>query len=283
MKHSIYTLLLLLLCFCFSNCERELMDYEGESSIYFDVRLESSFRDSSQWSRRYYSTLNFIEHTGDAVEMILPVAISGEVTPYDRTVEIEVLTDSCTAVEGVDFDVEKSVTLPAGAHIAYVTFTGYRHDYLEDNIITAMLRVKGNQYFTTTLTFDRELDGRDALMDEYKKYNPDPRFHTVELTLSVKKPEDWWGWDYPDLQTEIGPFGAFSSKKYLLMLKVLDWTESMFASAIKGNKDRAKVMAKIFAEYLVEQYNAGTPVLEKDGRLMWVDCITQWSSYQYEW
>lgn len=270
-----------------AGCERELMDYEGESSIYFDVRGGNYFRDSSDWARQWYTQVNFIHEIGDTVEVDLPVAISGPVTDYPRSFRVEVVQDSTTAVEGVDFDFQRDWTLPAGESIGHVKLQAYRQADLEDTLRTVMLRVQDNEYFTTRLNFDKDLPGRDQILDEEKKYNGDPRFHTVELTLSIEKPKDWWGFDYPEYQMEYQPLGAFTSKKYLLMLSVLGYTEEMFCEAIK-TRERATIIDDIFGRYLVQQFDKGEPVLEKDGRLMWVLSIqttymNKWRPYQYEW
>lgn len=263
-------------------CEQDLMDFKEENTIYFDVRRGNEWRDSSFWARHYYTQINFIDRVGDTAEVVLPVAISGQVTDYPRSFVVEVVRDSSSAIEGVDFDFRREWTLPAGAAIGEVKLQVYRKDYLEDDFRTIVLRVKDNEHFSTRLNFDQDLSGRDKLLDEDKKYNPDPRFHTVELTLSVNKPEDWWGNDLPEYQLEAQIFGAFTSKKYLLILKVLNYTEDEFCEIIKS-KDRARVVAEVFAKYLTAQFEKGEPVLEKDGRLMWVESVEKWKPYQYEW
>lgn len=274
-----------------TSCEKDLMDYQGESSIYFDVRRGNEWRDSTFWARQYYTQLNFIDKIGDALEVELPVAISGPVTDWPRSFRVEVVKDSTTAVEGVDFDFQREWTLPAGAALTHIKLVVYRQADLEDTLRTVMLRVQDNENFTTRLNFDKDLPGRDNILDGEKKYSGDPRFHTVELTLSIKKPVDWWGFDYPKTDTypglELDVLGAFSSKKYLLMLQVLGYSEAMFCEAIK-TKDRARIVDEIFGRYLVQQFDKGEPVLEKDGRLMWVQSVQtihnkKWMPYQYEW
>lgn len=280
-KISILIALLPFIC-TMVGCEQELMSFEEESSIYFDVRYGNEWRDSSFWERHYYTPLNFIDKLGDTVDIILPVAIAGPVVDYPRPFKVEVVRDSSTAQEGVDFDFKQDWMLGAGQAVGYVKLQVYRHDYLEDTLRTVVLKVQDNEYFNTRLNFDQDLSGRDKLLDEDKKYNPDPRFHTVEMSLSVKKPEDWWGVDAPEYPTEFDVFGAFTSRKYLLMLKVLNFTEEQFCELIKS-KDRARVAGEKFAEYLTVQFENGVPELEKDGRLMWVQAVKKWKAYQYEW
>ena len=105
------------------SCEKDLMDYEGENSIYFDVRRGKDFRDSIFWARQYYTHVNFIEIVGDTTELELRVAASGPVTDYPRSFKVDVVQDSTTAVEGVYFDFERDWVLPAGAVTA--NFIGY--------------------------------------------------------------------------------------------------------------------------------------------------------------
>lgn len=284
-KALLFTIFLSLLVFM-TSCEKDLMDYQGENSIYFDVQRGQEWRDSAFWARQYYTQVNFIDIIGDTSVLELPIAISGPVTDYPRSFRVAVVEDSTTAVEGVDFDFQREWILPAGAAVANIKLYLYKQPDLEDTLRTIMLRVQDNENFTTNLNFDKELPGRDNILEQDKKYNSDPRFHTVELTFTIKKPEDWWGQDYPSY-TEIDVFGAFTAKKYLLMLDVLGYSESMFCEVIKG-KDQAEVIGEIFARYLVQQFDKGEPVLEKDGRLMWVQAVqtiykNKWYPYQYEW
>ena len=287
MKKTLLLMIFASLLISMVSCEKELMDYQGENSIYFDVRRGKDFRDSSFWARQYYTHVNFIEIVGDTFTLDLRVAISGPVTNYPRTFIVDVVEDSTTAVEGVNYDFQREWVVPAGSHEARIKVNLYKQEDLEENPRTIMFRVQENENFTTNLNFDKELPGRDNLLEDEKKYNSDPRFHTVELAFSIKKPEDWWGYDYPDSKIEMDVFGAFTAKKYLLMLDVMGYTESMFCEIIKS-KDNAEVIGEIFARYLVQQFQKGEPVLEKDGRLMWVQALqvvykNPWTYYQYEW
>lgn len=266
------------------SCEKDLMDYEGENSIYFDVRHGVAWIDSSLWARHYYTGVNFISEPQDTVEVTLQVAVSGQITDYSRPFSVEFVQDSSTAVRGKDFDFQENWEIPAGKECGEVKLYVYRHDYLMDTIRIAVLQVKGNKHFTTRLNFDEDLSGRYKLEDENKKYNPDPRFHTVEMKIEVSKPKGWVGIDYPKSPTvpnpyEAGILGAFTPQKYMLMMKELHVSADFFESMPMTH---ARTLGEKFAKYLTEQFDAGTPVLEKDGRLMWVMGV-KWDSYQYTW
>ena len=65
MKKTLLLMIFASLLISIVSCEKELMDYQGENSIYFDVRRGKDFRDSSFWARQYYTHVNFIEIVGD--------------------------------------------------------------------------------------------------------------------------------------------------------------------------------------------------------------------------
>lgn len=93
------------------------------------------------------------------------------------------------------------------------------------------------------------------------------------------------GMDYPATETnptpyELGNFGAFTSTKYLLMLDALDLKPADFEVLPSA---KAGVIRERFVKYLTERFDNGDPALEKDGRLMWVNGVTKWKSYQYTW
>lgn len=278
-KHVITLMLALPVLFSMIGCERDLMDYEGENSIYFDVRYGVAHIDSSLWARHYASVLNLINEPHDTTFIKLRVATAGKVVNYDRPFSIEFLQDSSTAEVGVDFDFVSSGVIPAGEVEGFIPVQLYRdRDKLLDTNRIMMFRVMDNEHFTTRLTFDEDLSGRYALDQQDKVYNPDPRFHTIEIKVELEKPAGWKGMDYPDDKRELGLFGGYTPQKYMLMMEVLEMTVDDFAVVPSA---KATAMGQKFAAYLKEQYNNGTPAREKDGRLMWVNGVT-WNSYVYE-
>lgn len=179
-KKIVYYLVVLIpALFTIGGCERELMDFQEEDALYFDVRRGVAWIDPALWSRYYHTPVNFIDQP-DTVEVRLNVALSGQLREYARPFTVEVVKDSTNAVEGVDFDFAGDWVLPAGAATTEISMYVYKQHDLLDTCRIVVLQVKEGEYFTTDLTFYGDLPGRYALHEQEKKYNADPRFHTVE-------------------------------------------------------------------------------------------------------
>lgn len=286
MKKLLYRLMILSCMVWMTGCERDMMDFEGRDAIYFDVQRGVAWTDSARWARYWFTEVNFINVQGDTLDISLKVGLGGRVTDYPRPFSIEVVRDSTTAIEGYDYDIRTDWEMPAGAACAYINMQVYKQEDLLDTNRTIMLKVLENEYFTTDLSFTGALEGRYDLLDGEKAFNPDPRFHTVNLKLEVSRPASWAGMDYPitaenPTPYEFGLFGAFTAKKYLLMLEVTGFTTEDFEGSLPSGVQN--VISEVFANYLEEQFDKGEPVLEKDGRLMWCSKVTKWKSYQYTW
>lgn len=269
---------------CLTGCEKEMMDYEGTASIYFDVQRGAAHLDSVAWPRHYYTPINFIRIQEEALEVKLKMSFCGDVKDYDRTFKVEVVKDSTDAVEGTHFDLKREWTMPAGADAAFITITLYKNDDYLSHSRRIMLRVVPNEYFDANMTFER-LAGRYDLYPEDKLYEEDPRVHNIILDYQVEKPKSWSGLDYPPgvdnpNPYEAGLYGAYTIKKYLLMLEVTGLSDEDFQDMPSSKRT---VICEIMSRYLEDQFDHGDPVLEDDGRLMWFMKVTKWSSYQYEW
>lgn len=285
MKKYISLLLGTGLLLSLAGCERELMDYEGTSSIYFDVQKGAAHLDPVTWPRQYFTSLSFLKIPEDSVVLELKMAFCGDVKDYDRPFKIEVVKDSTDAVEGTHFNLQRDWIMPGNATSTSVKMSVYKdEDYLE-HPRRIMLQVVANEYFDANMTFEK-LVGRYDLSAEEKLYQPDPRVHNILLKFQVEKPKSWSGvdnpegtdyWPYPH---EAGRYGAFSVKKYLLMLEVTGLTDDDFQDMPFSKQD---VVCEIMSKYLEHQFSIKKPVVEEDGRLMWFSRVTKWASYQYEW
>lgn len=284
MKKYILVLFSLGILSCILSCEKEMMDYEGTDSIYFDVQRGVPWLDSTLWARYYHTTFNFIKTKEPQSIVYLKVAFSGEIKDYDRPFQIKVLQDSTDAVEGKHFTIERDWIMPAGANSAYLILkVNQDEDYLQGPR-KIMLKLLSNEYFDTNMTFTK-LNGRYEVTEDEKLYNADPRLHTIELVYEAARPASWRGIDNPKTEdnpepSETGLYGALTVKKYLLMLRVTGFTDEDFAD-MPGPK--RTIIAQTMSKYLEDQFEKGEPVLENDGRLMWFMYVKKWKSYQYEW
>ena len=272
---------------CMTGCERDLMDYEGTNSLYFDVQRGADWIAPGMWPRQYHTGVNFIEIKEPQTELRLKMAFAGAVTDYGRPFKVEVVKDSTTAEEGVHFTFQEDWVMPEGANMTYISIVLNKDEEYILQPKRIMLRVVANEYFDANMTFEK-LNGRYEVDESEKAYNNDPRVHTIELTYEVAKPAAWTGVDNPrtdenPVPSETGLFGAFTVKKYLLMLEVTGLTDEDFNDKNAMTTVRKRVISEIMSRYLEEQFDKKKPVLEEDGRLMWFDKVTKWKSYQYEW
>ena len=72
--------------------------------------------------------------------------------------------------------------------------------------------------------------------------------------------------------------GQFSEKKFKLISQVCNVTYDEFTSPLTMPNIRVQVISQQMRAYLINQFNSGNPVLEDDGRLMWVMTVP-WTSY----
>ena len=268
-----------------TGCEREMMDFEGTASIYFDVQRGAEHLDPVTWPRQYFTSLSFLKIPEDSVELELKMAFCGDVQDYDRPFKVEVVKDSTDAIEGTHFNLQRDWVMPKGSVSTSIKLILYKDEGYLTHPRRIMLQVVANEYFDANMTFDK-LAGRYELNAEEKLYQPDPRVHNILLKYQVEKPKSWSGMDYPEgtdynpFPFESGRYGAYTVKKYLLMLEITGLTDDDFQSMPFSKQD---VVCEIMSRYLEDQFDKGEPVLEEDGRLMWFNRVSKWKSYQYEW
>lgn len=266
-------------------CEREMMDYEGTASLYFDVQRGAEHLDPTAWPRWYYTPVNFLKIQDDSVVVELKMAFSGNVVDYDRPFKIDIISDSTNVNEGTHFTLKRDWIMPAKATSTPIKITIYKNEEYMENPGRIMLRIVPSEYFDANMTFDK-LAGRYDLYDEEKLYQPDPRVHNIILEYQVQKPNSWAGLDNPNgskynpLPHESGTWGAYTAKKYLLILEITGLQDKDFENMPFSQQD---VVGEVMSRYLEAQFGKGEPILEEDGRLMWFSGVNNWISYQYEW
>lgn len=119
MKKILYTLtVLLLLCVA---CERDLMSYEGEESIYFAVQYGNSWGSENDWPYMPYSYAEFGRILEDTMVMKIKVMITGPQKDYPRPFKVVVNVDSTTAREGIDYEpLEEEYVIEANSTYTYI-------------------------------------------------------------------------------------------------------------------------------------------------------------------
>ncbi len=257
----------------FTSCEKELMNYEGEDGIYFDVRWGNEFREG-HWAHQYYTAVEFGNMDIDITSYDVEIRVTASGTPknYDRPFSITIGNDSTTAVAGEDYEsFGMDYILPAGEQYAYIPITILRSERMQTDTLTLQLRLQPNDYFTCPFTNYRDNPQADVPQTAYG-YNYNAEEHKIVISDVMTRPEGWVG-GYNNSGT--GIMGNFYPKKWRLMMEITGTTMDDFTTERMPNA-RANVICDTFARYLVEQANLGREhaILDEDGTMMWVNAVT---------
>jgi hypothetical protein len=262
-----------------SGCVKDTMRYEGEAGVYFAVQRGSVFN-----SEFYYffptTTVDFVTlPEGTTQESVkIRVRMTGDVVDYPREFIYEIDPLATTATEGIDYTAPSGIgVIPAGERDGYAEFTVYRTEAMREGALDICLRLLPNDNFSLAFTSFDQPNGSQGLNEDMPPSNFDATKHLVIANDRMVQPAVWYG-NLSASGAEQLFFGIFSVKKMELLLQVSGFAYTDFMSSGTMSYDLSGLVGKRLAAYLVEQYRNGTPVLEADGRLMWVDGV-KWVSY----
>lgn len=276
----------------FTSCEKELMDYEGVEALYFDVRLYPAHLDD--WPHRLHTAVSFGATMEDEIEVVVPVRATGAMKDYDRPFSIEIVNDSTTAIEGMEFDgLVKERVIKAGTLSDTIKFKAHRTATIDNDTVRLQLRIIPNSYFETPfkdydedspyyrfVTFNSKVDQPNSgsqLVPEFD-LNTDAGIHNIFFFDTLVKPGGWWG-------TALGgTWGLFSAKKMRLIMELCGCDLDAFESTSTMPSARATSYGEKVGKYLIEQAKLGRDhaVLDEDGTMMWVNYCTTGDPY-YRW
>ncbi|THU38357.1 DUF4843 domain-containing protein [Niastella caeni] len=275
MKKIIYFLILLSL----ASCKKEMMGYDGVEGIYFAVTSGPSYASPSSWPYRPYTNIEFVKQPASVKEYIanIKVMITGPVKDYDRQFTVEINPDSTTAQEGVHFlPIGETFIIPASAIYGYIPVTLKRTPDLAVANKKVGLRLIASEDFGIVFTNWKAIPGLGT-----NNLGPDTAFdaslHTINVSDLMVQPAVWRGSVVTATNKETGAWGAFTRKKLLLMCQLFNLTYEDFGSDATMPLVLSNLITTEMTRYLVNQFNAGTPVKEDDGRLMWVGTVP-WTS-----
>lgn len=221
--------------------EKELDNYTGPESIYFD--LESLQHDFS-----------FLTYPGNFKDttFLVKVRALGDAKPYDRPFQIEVV-DTSTLVAGTHFEMELNPVMPSGQLSYDLPVKMLRHVDLQDENKKHVLylRLRANEYFNVDL-HAREL--REGTYDLLQC--------AIEVDDMLRRPSQW---------TDDNPrsyyyryFGKYSKKKFMLIMEVSQRPADFFAYD-GGNGFVLLAVARVVNMYLATQ---NPKILDEDGSVM---------------
>lgn len=265
MKQS--TILISLLgFFLFSSCSKELMTYSGNEGVYFGVQWGPSHGDSTVWAYQQYTPIEFFKIPETSTTVSLRVMITGEAKDYDRTFGIKVNRDSSTAIEGINFvKLQDNYSIAAGKLYTDIPVTLLRTTELQKT--TKVLGI--NLVPSTDLSLS--IPTWYPIKPHWSSSrNPifDATYHRIELSDFPIKPSTWLGQENNGVES--GFLGVFTTKKFNLICELMDLEYEDFETSATMPTVRVGVINQVLRTYLEKAYDSGKPILEEDGRLMWV-------------
>lgn len=270
-KLIVYTLLFQLLVFM--GCKKEMMSYEGREGVYFAVRHGQGTL-TNLFPYQPFSSVDFVTIDKDFVDFPLKVTITGPVKDYDRTFGLMVNPDSTTAVEGKHYEkVQSEWKVPAGA-VSVDIFVRVKRT--PDIAVTPV-----NLGLTLVATKDFELSFPE--FDAIPSYNAGivvPKFnaglHTLKVNDIMVQPAVWPG-SIQAGNRESGVFGQFTRRKMQFLIDNLGLKYTDFASPATMPQARYLLVGSDATIILKKRFDEKKPVLEEDGRLMFIGSVP-WTS-----
>ena len=258
-----------------SSCEKELMTYEGKDNLYFDIRNEVAWIDPTLWSHEHFSTVSFGSTLDDEITLNLKIQASGMPSSIDRPFSIAVVKDSTDLHDG-DFEgLASSYIIKAGETSTNVELTFHRKEHMKNDTLKLQLGLIENEYFSLMhKNFGKAPEQYASTSAPWFDYNHDATIHNIFVYDVMSRPARWQGNDANGL----GTLGAFSAKKWLLMMELTGTTIDDFAQEATMPNQRMTAIAQTLSKYLLEKASAREPILEEDGTMMYCTGVN-WSPF----
>lgn len=253
MKYCLFYISLIF--FTLLGCEKEMMNFEGTDSVYFDVQYQSngeSWYDSTRTAHQYYKLLSFgnADLVTTELDFKIKVAVAGSIKDYDRPFGIEVVKDSSTAVENEDFVLSGSNVIRKGANCTYINIKVYKTEKLDTTTLRVQLHLLPNEHFRTDISDVGVIPGRlNDLADTALYNNPDPRLFAIFFDNKFLVPGCWI------------PFqlGECTEEKFKLILRLTGWDEYEYFRSEDSNfkmtgGKRYLIIQSIVGKYILQQY-----------------------------
>ncbi|WMI64170.1 DUF4843 domain-containing protein [Aestuariibaculum sp. YM273] len=250
MKKYIYLpVLTCCMLLAFMSCaEDEIPLFDATSSnIYFEWAKEGRENESETLDSLDVSFAFELPTVTDSL-INVPVKIQGYTADFDRIINLKVLADESTAIEGVHYQMPNSVVLPADSVRAYIPVSLFRDASLKDGPVSLKFQLSENQYFNTDI----------YTTEEYYNVDRELSFTEFEFTFSdiLTKPAYWSAFfDYYP--------GTWSAKKIYLLAELTGTDVEVFATM--PSLPQIFAFTRTLRDYLAAQKAAGTPVYEEDG------------------
>ena len=275
-RTSILIICSLLFSWFMQSCEREIMSYQGKPGIYFAVQHGFSGGGETTWPYQPNTNVEFFKILEDEVIVNVKVMATGSVSDIDRPFKVEINPDSTNAVLGTHYEeLTGEFFIPQGEAYTNISLKVKRTSDMQEKDIKIGLRLLPNEHFE--LAFPEFHAVEDLYYGDIVE-SFDASLHTLVINDVMTKPSEWYGNASASTGLEGGLFGEFSRKKLELICEVCNLTYADFCDPdIMVSLLRYEIR-NTMSRYLTVALESGNPILEDDGRLMWVMSCS-WSSY----
>lgn len=258
------------------SCEKELMGYQGEEGVYFAVRRGQNAIYMQQWPYHPTTSINLFSLTKNDTIVGITVALAGPQKDYERSFHVEINPDSTSALVDQHFQiVNPTPIIPAHSSSTEVLVKLFKSVDLRKARKSIGLRLKEGSELGLSFPKFQAIPGYTNTQEPIvQQFNAS--LHTLYIQDFLPKPAVWSG-SVSAVNQETLTWGAYTEKKILLMCELMQLSYADFESTQTMPTVRQLLIARQTAEYLIAQFNAGTPVLEDDGRLMYVTGVP-WTS-----
>lgn len=263
----------------YSSCEKETMDFEGEDAIYFAVQWGPDHGDSTVWAFQHFSPIEFMEIDRDMHEVKLRVSLLGRKKDYDRPFEFQIVPDSTTAIQGLEYKINSfQGVIKADEVYTDLIIPVFRTKDIKEVEKTIGIELLSNDYFDLSIEKWEPLHPYWS-SEKHQEFNP--AFHMITLSDFLSKPNIWIG--MANNGVEAGIWGEFTEKKFNLICELANVTYADFENSTTMPMARAQVIREVVANHLQTLYDQGKPILEDDGRLMWVMGVSWTTTIGVPW
>lgn len=260
----------------FASCEKDLIEYHGKEGVYFAVQHGSWNGTERSWPFQPYSNVKFASVQGADTTIRLKVRLAGPIYDYDRSFGVAIDPDSTTAELDKHYrTIPSQFVIPANSTEAFIPITVMRTPDLKSSSKTIGLQLLPSEQLALAFPEWDAIPGYTQSPDPVvQKF--DASLHKVIIDDLLPKPEVWSG-SVAANKLETGNWGEYSEKKILLICEVMGLSYIDFASRETMPTVLINLIMREMARYLQHRYDAGNPVLEDDGRLMFIRGVS-WTS-----
>lgn len=280
MKKFIYIIALLLALPAFNSCEKhDLGLYTGEDAIFFDQQWGGGgVTDTTQIRRQNYSVVPFGKMLSTDSLLRVKIETMGHVYDYDRPFSVEIVPDSTTATEGVEFEIlNPQLSILAGQNSTRLNIMIHKTERLNNDTLQIQVRLIPGEHFV--IPFDSQgigtmpLRGNGGTLQTKYGTNSDPAIHNIFVNNSYEEPVKWY-------EKNLGVWSARKMEILLELVEPLGWNVTTFDSNRMWEGSGYITCVNLLSNYLLEQYNKGKEYweIDPDGTMMWANSsVLPWS------